>query len=164
MPPFSGSGVTVAVLDTGIDSGHPAFAGVDLVLNNFTRDSSVDTDGHGTHCAGTIFGRDVNGTRIGMCRGVKRALIAKVLGPEGGDSVTILWAVSEGAQVISMAWEWISRLSDATCERWLPRGLGHIPGVGGLPAQREPFQNLSNLVRLWASFGPGYDPDRCGWE
>jgi len=82
--PFTGDGVVVAVLDTGIDAGHPAFAGVDLERRNFTEDVDADTDGHGTHCAGTIFGRDVDGLRIGVAPGITKALIGKVLGDEGG--------------------------------------------------------------------------------
>ncbi|WP_280512505.1 S8 family peptidase [Nocardia farcinica] len=106
--PFTGQGVTVAVLDTGIDADHPAFAGVDLVTRDFTGGGSAhDKDGHGTHCAGTIFGRDLDGTRIGVARGVGRALIGKVLGPGGGGSDTIaeaiLWARDNGAHVISMS-------------------------------------------------------------
>ena len=54
--PFSGQGVTVAVLDTGIDPGHPAFQGVTLNRKNFTSESDDDVHGHGTHCAGTILG------------------------------------------------------------------------------------------------------------
>ena len=81
---WTGEGVTVAVLDTGIDSKHPAFAGVDIVEKDFTGTGNGDRQGHGTHCAGTIFGRDVDGKRIGVARGVKRALIGKVLGDEGG--------------------------------------------------------------------------------
>ena len=76
--PFTGNGVVVAVLDTGIDPGHPAFAGVTLVQKNFTTAGPNDQHGHGTHCAGTIFGRDVDGTRIGVAPGVKKALIGKV--------------------------------------------------------------------------------------
>src|SRR4051812_13852600 len=34
--PFTGNGVTVAVLDTGIDDKHPAFSGVQLVQQDFT--------------------------------------------------------------------------------------------------------------------------------
>jgi subtilisin family serine protease len=105
--PFDGSGITVAVLDTGIDPAHPAFAGVTLVRRNFTTGSDDDTDGHGTHCAGTIFGRDVSGQRIGVARGVSRAVIGKVLGPGGGSSATLLsaiqWALDQGAHVISMS-------------------------------------------------------------
>src|SRR5262245_19916375 len=84
--PFSGDGIVVAVLDTGIDASHPAFAGMDLVQKDFTGDGNGDQHGHGTHCAGTIFGRDVNGVRIGVARGVKKALIGKVLGNNGGGS------------------------------------------------------------------------------
>ena len=77
--PFDGNSVTIAVLDTGIDTAHPAFAGLELDLMDFTADeegvpgSAPDHHGHGTHVAGTIFGREVNGTRIGVAPGVKKA-------------------------------------------------------------------------------------------
>src|SRR5664280_92195 len=105
--PFDGTGVTVAVLDTGIDPNHPAFKGMKLVQKNFTTEIDNDTHGHGTHCAETIFGQDVNGIRIGIARNIKCALIGKVLSEDGGSSYTIAkaiqWAVQEGANVISMS-------------------------------------------------------------
>ena len=105
--PFDGSGVTVAVLDTGIDPNHAAFNGVTLERKNFTTGDDDDTNGHGTHCAGTIFGQDVSGQRIGIARNVSKAVIGKVLGPGGGSSATIVnainWAVAQGAHVISMS-------------------------------------------------------------
>jgi subtilisin family serine protease len=64
MSPYSGEGVIVAVLDTGIDAAHPAFAGMELVQRDFTGAGNGDVHGHGTHCAGTIFGRDVDGLRV----------------------------------------------------------------------------------------------------
>lgn len=105
--PFNGAGITVSVLDTGIDPGHPAFAGVEIVQRNFTAEGDNDGHGHGTHVAGTVFGQDVDGFRIGVARGVKRALIGKVLGAGGGSSASIAhaiqWAVNEGAHVVSMS-------------------------------------------------------------
>ncbi|AYK16209.1 MAG: S8 family peptidase [Methanosarcina flavescens] len=105
--PYDGTGITVAVLDTGIDPNHPAFKGVKLVQKNFTEEADNDIHGHGTHCAGTIFGQDVNDIRIGIAKNIKCALIGKVLGKGGGSSDTlakaIQWAVNEGANVISMS-------------------------------------------------------------
>lgn len=106
--PFNGAGVTVAVLDTGIDESHLAFDGVDFVTQDFTGSGSVkDTNGHGTHCAGTIFGRDIDGLRIGVAPGVTKAVIAKIIGPGGGGSDilcnALMWASDNGAHVISMS-------------------------------------------------------------
>ena len=105
--PYTGKGVTVAVLDTGIDKSHLAFAGMDILEQDFTGEGNGDLDGHGTHCAGTIFGRDVDGRRIGVARGVSRALIGKVLGQNGGDSQMIFealqWALQQRANIISMS-------------------------------------------------------------
>lgn len=106
--PFTGAGITVAVLDTGIDESHAAFAGVDLITRDFTSSGSAHDDhGHGTHCAGTIFGREVDGTRIGVAPGITRAVIGKVLGPDGGSSdlltEAMIWARDNGAHAISMS-------------------------------------------------------------
>jgi subtilisin family serine protease len=105
---LKGKGVVVAVLDTGIDADHPAFNGVKLCQRDFTGTGNGDRHGHGTHCAGIVFGRDVEGQRIGVARGVTKALIGKVLGDDGhGESSWILqalqWAVDERANVISLS-------------------------------------------------------------
>jgi subtilisin family serine protease len=105
----AGASVVVAVLDTGIQQDHPAFRGITFETNNFSRSPhDGDINGHGTHCAGTIFGSDVDGVRIGVARGVRRALIGKVLDDEGYGDTTVIaqgiqWAHQHGAQVISLS-------------------------------------------------------------
>lgn len=89
--PFDGSGITVAILDTGIDRCHPAFEGIDICEKDFTGEGAGDANGHGTHCAGTICGRDVNGTRIGIARGIKKLLVGKVLGQSGSGSTEAIF-------------------------------------------------------------------------
>ena len=105
---FTGRGVTVAVLDTGIDAGHEAFRGKTIIAKDFTGEGDGDNNGHGTHCAGSFFGGEVGGVRIGVAPGVEKALIGKVLDGRGRGSTAqildgILWAARSGANVISVS-------------------------------------------------------------
>ncbi|MER9133261.1 S8 family serine peptidase [Mesorhizobium sp. M0768] len=108
---MDGSGVRVAVIDTGIDSAHPAFAGKKIIGRNFTGgdpNDFTDRHGHGTHCAGTIFGGTVDGVRIGVAPGVMDVFIAKALDDKGrGSTKAVLdalrWAAENNAQVVSMS-------------------------------------------------------------
>ena len=105
--PFTGAGVRVAVLDTGIDGSHEAFRGLSIIQRDFTGAGDGDTDGHGTHCAGTITGRDVDGYRIGVAPGIDELLVGKVLGRDVSSSDVLVdamvWAYQEGADIISMS-------------------------------------------------------------
>ena len=105
--PFTGASIKVAVLDTGVDADHEAFQGLTVTRKDFTGEGDADENGHGTHCAGTIAGRDVNGFRFGVASGVTELLAGKVLGREGGSTEAIVqgvhWAVDNGAHVISMS-------------------------------------------------------------
>jgi len=106
---LTGEGITVAVLDTGIDKEHEAFAHIRerIKIADFTGEGEADEDGHGTHCAGTIFGSTVNGTRIGVAPGIQRALVGKVIGKNGSSTVSLMkgiqWSLDSGAHIISMS-------------------------------------------------------------
>ncbi|MCY1327605.1 type VII secretion-associated serine protease mycosin [compost metagenome] len=62
---LTGTGVTIGVLDTGIDAGHPEFAGKDIDFCHFNQlgipvsRTAVDFDSHGTHVSGLTAGRTV---------------------------------------------------------------------------------------------------------
>jgi len=59
-PSTAGKGVDVYIIDTGIDIRHKEFAGRARWGVNLVKDSpNIDDNGHGTHCAGTIAGRNV---------------------------------------------------------------------------------------------------------
>ncbi|MFG1912938.1 S8 family serine peptidase [Kribbella sp. NPDC048928] len=53
---YTGKGVPVAVLDSGIDATHPDLAPQIAGEKNFTTESADDVVGHGTHVASTIAG------------------------------------------------------------------------------------------------------------
>ena len=92
-----GEGVRVAVLDTGICEAHPAFYGAGVMHRNFTKDAvQFDTNGHGTHVAGVIGGRN---ELLGIAP--KCSLLScKVLGNDGSGSMEAV------ARAIQFAVEW----------------------------------------------------------
>jgi subtilisin family serine protease len=155
--PFTGNGVVVAVLDTGIDRSHPAFEGVEIIEKDFTGEGNGDENGHGTHCAGTIFGRNVNGMRIGVAPGVKKALIGKVLGRQGGSSDQIVnaieWAVDNGANVISMSLGIdFPGLQKLFREQGFPEELATSRALEGYRANVQLFERLASLIKAQAPF------------
>lgn len=90
---IDGSGITVVVLDTGIDAGHPDLDYKEKTIVNLKADipgapwyelENSDTSyGHGTHCAGTIAGNgDASaGARSGVAPGAN--LIGLCVGDVG---------------------------------------------------------------------------------
>jgi subtilisin family serine protease len=158
----TGAGIKVAVLDTGIDAAHPAFAGVTLDQRDFSGSGNGDVQGHGTHCAGTIFGRDVSGTRIGVARGVSQAMIGKVLGNDGsGDSAMIFegiqWAVMGGARVISMSlgFDFPGLVDDLINAQNWPAALATSVALEGYRANLRMFDALMAQVRANEVFNGG---------
>jgi len=104
---YSGTGATVAVLDTGVDATHPDLAGRIAEKMDFTVDGGDAGDhfGHGTHVAATIAGTGAasGGARKGVAPGA-RLVVGKVL-DDYGDGTTsqviagMEWAASRAAVV-----------------------------------------------------------------
>jgi subtilisin family serine protease len=108
---FTGQGINVAVLDTGLFLAHPDFAGRRIVSRSFISGvvSANDGHGHGTHCTGTACGalKPPVGPRYGIAHKAN-VFIGKVLsdqgsGGDGGILAGIDWAITNKCHVISMS-------------------------------------------------------------
>ncbi len=107
----TGDGVTVAVVDSGVDGDHPdlkgqVLAGLDLVADS--GDGRVDPVGHGTTVSAFIAGRGDDDGVIGIAPKAK-ILPIRVLDRENryDDALVVAkavrWAVDSGAKVINLS-------------------------------------------------------------
>lgn len=107
---YAGEGVRVAILDTGLDLGHPDFADRTILAQSFVTGLPVDdVNGHGTFCAGVACGpkRPREGPRYGVAWAADLC-IAKVLnddagGIDGNVLAGIEWAVRNDCAVICLS-------------------------------------------------------------
>jgi len=109
---LTGEGVLVGHLDTGVDADHPALVGAVNVYAEFddigeqivdapTQDSGF----HGTHTAGLIAGRPIDGTSFGAAPG---AMLASASVIEGGDIPArviagLEWSLGQGCRLINLS-------------------------------------------------------------
>jgi len=106
----SGAGIKVAVLDTGMDLGHPDFAGRAFTTASFVGQPVQDLNGHGTHVTGTACGSKAPaGTTPRYGIGFRTPIfVGKVLINSGSGTMAgvlngMNWAIANRCPVISMS-------------------------------------------------------------
>ncbi|WBB63548.1 S8 family serine peptidase [Streptomyces sp. WMMC500] len=110
---YDGSGVKIAVLDTGVDETHPDLAGQVVASENFSSAADdEDRRGHGTHVASIAAGTGAaspggDGAFTGVAPGA-RLLSGKVLNDEGAGSESGIlagfeWAVEQDADIVNLS-------------------------------------------------------------
>jgi len=143
-----GRGVTVAVVDTGIDLSHPDIRGRVRLARNFVDDDAAQfsRDRHGTAVAGVLAAAANNGIGIvGVAPEVELlALKACWYGPAGGSAVcntltlaaALAAAIEQRVQVINLS---LSGPADPLLRRLVERALGTgIAVVAAIPDGTDP--------------------------
>lgn len=109
--PYTGKGVKVAVIDSGIDAQHADLkiaGGVCTLKTNCPTSPSYDDDnGHGTHVAGVIAAQKNNFGLIGVAPNVELYAV-KVMTRTGGGTTTniaagVEWAIKQKVDIINMS-------------------------------------------------------------
>lgn len=164
---FSGKGVKIAVLDTGLDMGHPDFRGRVIRARSFVPDEEPqDGHGHGTHCVGTACGpeRPVRSPRYGVAYDAE-IFAGKVLGDRGSGSdggilAGINWAITNRCDVISMSLgaaaqpgDGFSRIYEQVARRAFEAGTIIVAAAGNessRPAAVAPVGHPANCPSIMA--------------
>lgn len=158
---YVGRNVTVAVLDTGIDAAHEAFRDVELICKDFTGEGDGDSDGHGTHVAGTLLGRTAGDTRFGVAPGVRRALIGKLLGQRRSATTeqivdAIQWALAGGAQIVNLSLGFdFPGLVRRRTEQGMPADLATSRALAQYRDNLRLFDRLVGLVQARSFYNSG---------
>ena len=175
--------IVVAVIDSGVDVGHPDLAGR-LIRGTDTgsgdRDPS-DENGHGTHVAGIVAAATGNARGVGGTAPGVVVMPIKVMNDSGSIwemavAEGVSWAVARGARVINMSLGGSSESAaiDAAIDDARAKGVVVVAAAGNhtagqpdpgvsQPAAYGPVLAVAAVADGGAVLGEPGDPARYGW-
>ncbi|MBI4267514.1 MAG: S8 family serine peptidase, partial [Chloroflexi bacterium] len=175
-----GAGVKVAIIDSGIDYTHPDLSANYAGGYDFVNDDAdpMDDNGHGTHVAGTIAGRDDGVGVVGVAPEA-RLYALKILNANGsGYSSDVIaaieWCIANGIQVTNNSYGQSTNpgpVYQAVFDKAYAAGILHVAAAGnsgntggtgdtvGYPAKfysvvAVAATDKNNVRASWSSTGP----------
>jgi len=160
----SGAGVTVAVVDSGVDAAHPAVGAVDRAIRwrwDAESEQAVSAEGphedlfgHGTACAGIIRRAAPDVTLWSV-----RVLGSRLTGKGVVFAAGLRWAIAEGARVVNLSLstsrEDYSELFHDIADEAAFAGVVLVCATNNVPAPTYPAQ-FSSVISVAAH--DGQDP------
>lgn len=135
----TGAGIKVAIIDTGLDYGHPDLAGKYNGGYDFVNKDTnpMDDHGHGTHVAGTIAAVINNQGLVGAAPGVDlyalKVLDAKGSGSSSNIISAVQWCVDNQIQITNNSYGMLSNpgsLFKSAFDNAYNRGVLQIAAAG----------------------------------
>ncbi len=168
------SGITVAVLDTGVDPYHPELTRTVPGWNIYDGNSNTaDVYGHGTAVAGTVAAATDNGVGVASVCWYCLLMPVRISGPDGWAFQStaaqgLIWAADHGARVANISYEFSDSPSVQEAAGYFQARGGVVTiaaGNGGafLSAADNPnvltvsATSYGDAMASWSNIGPIVD-------
>jgi hypothetical protein len=167
-----GAGVTVAVLDSGVDSAHPDLASKLVQGWNFYDNNANTSDvyGHGTKVAGSAAAASNNHTGIAAVAGASRIMPIRVTNLGGGGywstiSQGLVHAADNGARVANVSFLGVtSSLTVQNAAQYMKNKGGLVIVSGGNTGTQQNYPSTTTMIPVagtnsndvrasWSSYG-----------
>lgn len=150
-----GEGITIAILDSGVDAAHPDLASK-LVpgwnFYNYNADTS-DVYGHGTQVAGAAAAASNNGVGVASVAGAARIMPIRVTDTSGMGYIStmasgITWAADQGARVANLSFAAAGAYSTVqSAAQYMKNKGGLVVTAAGNDGKEQPYTaNASTIV------------------
>jgi len=167
-----GAGVTIAIIDTGVDGTHPELGAKMVAGWNFYDNNSntADVQGHGTAVAGAAAATTNNGTGVAGVSGLAKIMPIRVTDANGYTywstvASALNWAADNGARVANVSFGGVSGSSTVQAAADYMRSKGGLvvaaAGNNGIDEHITPTTSLitvsatdsSDTKTSWSSYG-----------
>lgn len=153
----SGAGITVAILDTGVDGTHPDLssrmvAGWNVFDNNAI---TADVHGHGTKVAGTAAAAFNNSIGVAGVAGNAKIMPIRISALNGGASLSAMaqgltWAADNGARVANISYLCADSPAVLSAANYFKSKGGLVTTAAGNYSVQEPIAATTSMIPVSA--------------